>query len=263
VTAAALNFRHVDGFQAILRPFAEQRHKNVIQLFAGASMAFHVLIVEDDARIAKGLEAQLGRFGHRCTSVDTGFKALMAVAGDAFDAVILDRILPRVDGLGLLRRLRAAGFTLPILMMSALGQPSLAVDMLDAGADDYVAMPVDADELNARVNALVRARHWSKDDSDTLRAGAIVVSPARHRAWRDGRPLELPRTEFRLLTEFVRDAGSVLTRPVLLERLWSDGSEPATNIVDTYVKRLRRKLADGGGDDPIVTVRGVGYMLRG
>ncbi|CAN5256655.1 response regulator transcription factor [soil metagenome] len=225
-------------------------------------MTLNVLIVENDAEVAKGLEAQLGGFGHRCTSVDNGIKALAAVAGEAFDAVILDRILPRIDGIGLLRRLRSAGFTLPILMMSVLGQPSQAVDMLDAGADDYVAMPVDADELNARVNALVRARYWSRDDSDTLRAGSIIVSPAQHRAWRDGRPLDLPRTEFRLLTEFVRDAGSVLTRRTLLERLWSEGSEPAANIVDTYVKRLRRKLMEGGEDDPLVTLRGVGYMLR-
>lgn len=225
-------------------------------------MTFSLLIVEDDAEVAKMLEAQLGTFGHRCTIVENGHIALATIADDAFDAVILDRVMPVMDGMTFLRNLRSAGHKVPVLMLTALGQSVQKVEGLDAGADDYVVKPVDAIELNARIQALVRARHWSGEDSDTIRAGDIVVSPTKHRAWRDGRSLDLPKTELKLLTELTRHAGSVLTRPMLLERVWNYGFEPATNIVDTYVKRLRRKLTEAGEDDPITTLRGVGYMLR-
>lgn len=225
-------------------------------------VALNILIVEDDQDLAETLEAQMQDFGHRSTIVDNGHKALAALAVDAFDIVILDRIMPVMDGVTALQNLRAANMTVPVLMLTAFGKANQKVEGLEAGADDYVVKPIDALELNARINALVRARQWSSQDTDTIRAGDIVVSPAKYRAWRDGRPLDLPSTELRLLTELARNAGAVLTRPMLLEKVWNYDFEPTTNIVDTYIKRLRKKLTEDGGDDPISTLRGVGYMLK-
>ncbi|HEX7822310.1 MAG TPA: response regulator transcription factor [Sphingobium sp.] len=226
-------------------------------------MALTVLIVEDDADLAETLTAQMDGFGHRSLAVDNGHKALAAVRDDAFDIVILDRVMPVMDGITTLRHLRANGVNLPVLMLTAFGKSGQKVEGLEAGADDYVVKPIDALELNARLHALVRARQWSTlEDDDTIRVGEIVVSPSKYRAWRDGQPLDLPKTELKLLTELARHAGSVLTRPMLLERVWNYDFEPTTNIVDTYIKRLRKKLIENGGDDPISTLRGVGYMLR-
>lgn len=225
-------------------------------------MTLNVLIVEDDADLAESLEEQLGGFGHRTTSVDNGHKAMAAIASDAFDVVILDRIMPIMDGIAFLQHLRGAGHKIPVIMLTAFGKANQKVEGLEAGADDYVVKPIDTLELNARLNALVRARQWTGDDSDTIRAGSIVVSPTKHRAWRDGRALDLPKTELKLLTELARNAGSVMTRPMLLERVWNYDFEPATNIVETYIKRLRKKLTEEGEDDPIATLRGVGYMLK-
>lgn len=225
-------------------------------------MTLNVLIVEDDRDLARTMAAQMEDFGHRSTLVDNGQRALAAVSDDAFDVVILDRVMPVMDGVTVLRNLRAAHVNLPVLMLTAFGKANQKVEGLEAGADDYVVKPVDAMELNARLHALVRARQWSNDDSDTIRAGDILVSPTRYRAWRDGTSLDLPHTELRLLSELARHAGSVLTRPMLLEKVWNYDFEPTTNIVDTYIKRLRKKLMEHGGDDPISTLRGVGYMLR-
>nr|ART40476.1 K109 [uncultured bacterium] len=226
------------------------------------SGAFDLLIVEDDAPLADLLAKQMAAFGHRATIVHDGREALVTVASQAFDIVILDRILPVVDGIAVLQRLREAGVTAPIVMLTALGQSISKVEGLNAGADDYLVKPVDPDELNARLHALARARRWDSDEGDTLRSGDIIVSPTKFRAWRAGKDLDLPNIEFKLLAEFVRNAGSVLTRPMLLERVWRYDFEPTTNIVEAYIRRLRIKLTAHGQDDPIVTMRGVGYMLR-
>lgn len=224
--------------------------------------SFQLLLVEDDETIATLLSKQLAAFGHQTVIAADGRKALDDVVNRAFDIIILDRILPGIDGISLLERLRAAGIGVPILMLTALGQSVNKVEGLNAGADDYLVKPVDANELNARLHALHRARRWKKDDGDTLSAGDIVLSPTKFRAWRAGKALDLPNIEFKLLTEFVRNPGTMLTRPMLLERVWQYDFEPATNIVEAHIRRLRLKLTEHGGQDPIVTMRGVGYMLR-
>jgi two-component system OmpR family response regulator len=226
------------------------------------SPAFKLLIVEDDDSLALLLSKQMAYFGHQPSIASNGREALDMLASQAFDVIILDRILPGMDGISVLERLRDAGVTMPILMLTALGQSSNKVEGLNAGADDYLVKPVDPNELNARLHALHRARHWKKDEGDTLRSGDIVVSPTKFRAWRAGKALDLPNIEFKLLTEFVRNAGTMLTRPMLLDRVWQYDFEPATNIVEAHIRRLRIKLTEHGGDDPIATVRGVGYMLR-
>ena len=221
----------------------------------------NLLLVEDDVESAAQLATALRATDHDVTVAHDGRAALQAVADASFDAIILDCMLPEIDGLSVVRQLRAREQRLPVLMLSALGRSLEKVDGLNAGADDYVVKPTPAAEIDARLRALVRARGWTGDTTDTVRAGDLRVSPGQHRAWRGDRALDLTRLEFRLLSELVRHAGSYLTRAMLLERVWGYDFEPATNIVDVHVRSLRRKLTQAGGDDPIVTKRGVGYML--
>ncbi len=223
----------------------------------------NILLVDDDTEFTESLAGELDGFGHRSSIAADGRAALEAIDQDAFDAVVLDRMMPRVDGIALLERLRADARTIPVIMLSALGQSDDKIVGLGAGADDYVVKPIAAAELHARLQAVVRGRQWMRETTDTLRAGDIVVSPTRFRAWRGDEPIDLANLELKLLAEFVRNAGSVLTRQMLIERVWGYDFEPDTNLVDVYVRRLRQKLTAHGGDDPIATMRGVGYMLRG
>lgn len=227
-------------------------------------VSLHLLIVEDDEALALQLAEQLRLIGHSAVIMPNGRSAMEAVAGTQFDAIILDRILPGMDGIAVLRSLRDNNILTPVIMMTALGQSRQKIEGLDSGADDYVVKPVDPAELNARLQALVRARGWVERGSDeTLRAGDLLVSPTKHCAWRNGKVLNLQKIEFKLLTELVRNADSTVTRAMLLERVWNYDFEPATNIVEAYIRRLRIKLTEFGDDDPIRTIRGVGYMLRG
>ncbi|MEG3085246.1 response regulator transcription factor [Sphingomonas sp. PB2P12] len=226
-------------------------------------MSLNVLLVEDDAVFARGMAEELRGFGHRITVAPNGRDALAAVDSEPFDAVVLDRMLPKVDGISVLERLRGGNITLPVIMLTALGRSVEKVEGLQAGADDYVVKPIDAAELDARLGAVVRGRGWTGGSADTIRAGDITVSPTKFRAWRDGIALDLGRLEFKLLSEFVANADAVLTRAMLVERVWGYDFAPTTNIVDVYVRHLRVKLTAAGGEDPILTVRGVGYLLRG
>lgn len=223
----------------------------------------NLLLVEDDADYAATTAAALRGFDHRVTIAGDGRAALSAVECESFDAMILDRMLPHIDGLSVLERLRGGKATLPVIMLSARGQSDDKVDGLVAGADDYVVKPVDAAELNARLHALLRGRGFAQGGDDTLSAGDITVSPSRFRAWRAGQPVDLVKLELKLLLELVRHADTVMTRAMLVEKVWGYEFEPETNLVDVYIRRLRLKLTADGGSDPIVTMRGVGYMLKG
>ncbi len=226
-------------------------------------MSLNLLLVEDDAVFAQAMAEELRGLDHRVTVAIDGREALAAVDSAPFDAVVLDRMLPKVDGMSVLARLRGGNMTVPVIMLTALGRSVEKVEGLEAGADDYVVKPVAAAELSARLAAIVRGRGWTGGSADTIRAGDIVVSPTKFRAWRDGTALDLGKLEFKLLAEFVANADAVLTRAMLVERVWGYDFAPTTNIVDVYVRHLRVKLTAAGGEDPIATVRGVGYMLRG
>lgn len=228
-----------------------------------ADTPLRILLVEDDIDLARSLAAELGGFGHEIVVVGDGRAALNAMIDDTFDAVILDRLLPGIDGIDILERLRGQNVTVPIIMLTALVRSDEKVEGLVAGADDYVAKPVTAAELEARVRALLRGRQWTTRDADTIRAGDIVVSPTKFRAWRNGKVIDMPTVEFELLAELARNADAVMTRTMLLERVWGYDFNPDARIVDTYIRRLRGKLTADGSDDPITTVRGVGYSLRG
>ena len=226
-------------------------------------MGMKLLLVEDDQVLAAGLVEQLQAFEHQVVHVVDGRQGLRALDDDHFDAVILDWMLPRLDGVSVLTTLRARDVTTPIIMLSALGQSAEKVRGLEAGADDYVVKPVAASELHARLGAVLRARKWARGGSGMLRAGDILVSPEKFRAWRNGKAIDLSHLELNLLAELARNVDTVLTRAMLLERVWGYDFEPSTNIVDVFIRRLRVKLTAAGGDDPIATLRGVGYLLRG
>lgn len=227
-------------------------------------MSLNLLIIEDDEDLATQLREQLSLFGHDSTIVGDGRRANQIVGSKHFDAIILDRILPMTDGVTLLKSFREHNILTPVIVMTALGQSRQKVEGLESGADDYVVKPVDPAELNARIQALVRARGWTDKGADeTLRAGDLVVSPSRHSAWRDGQALRLQKTEFKVLVELIRHTGVPVTRAMLLERVWNYDFEPTTNLVEAHIRRLRIKLMEFGGDDPIVTIRGLGYMIRG
>ncbi|SES09740.1 DNA-binding response regulator, OmpR family, contains REC and winged-helix (wHTH) domain [Sphingobium sp. YR768] len=224
-------------------------------------MSLHILLVEDDKPLQRQLVEQLSQYGHEVATADDGPGALAIVGLHAFDIIILDWMIPSIDGITVLRQLREGGMHVPVLMLTALGQVYDKVEGFNAGADDYVVKPVDPMELNARLHALLRARRINEQPSDTISAGDIVISPSRLRAWRSGRPLILSQTEFKLLLELSRNAGSVVTRPMLIERIWGHDFMPTTNIVDAHIRHLRVKLLEHG-DDPISTQRGMGYLLR-
>ena len=222
----------------------------------------NLLLIEDDAVFAEALSAELRTFGHSVTAVGDGRSALQAFDSERYDAAVLDWMLPQLDGVSVLQRMRRDGTTIPVIMLSARGQSADKIEGLEAGADDYVTKPVAGEELHARLNALVRGRGWQAGESETLRAGDIVVSPAKFRAWRDGKPLDLAVLELNLLAELVRNADAVVTRAMLWERVWHYDFAPSANVIQAHICRLRNHLTAHGGDDPIVTMRGVGYMLR-
>ncbi|WP_294049558.1 response regulator transcription factor [Sphingomonas sp.] len=221
-----------------------------------------LLLVEDDEPLRRLLTDQLRERGYAVQSVADGRAAIAAIGDDPFDIVILDRMLPFVDGVDVLRWLREQEVMTPVILLTALGRLPERVEGLEAGADDYVVKPFETDELHARIRALLRRRQANGTDSATVTAGDVTVSVARHRVTRAGQPIELHKTEIKLLAELVREAGTVLTRPLLLERVWGYDFVPTTNIVDAYIRRLRQRLELPGLPDPIVTVRGVGYMFR-
>ena len=219
-----------------------------------------LLLIEDDPLIAGELDRSLGALGHDCTSCATGAGAIGAVAEGTFDAIILDRMLPDVTGTGLLRHLRDQGPVPPVLMLSALGSAREKVEGLNAGADDYLAKPYDIGELDARLAALVRRGPQARGDVISLSIGQLRLDGAAHRVCFGERWAHLNRVEFSLLLFLMRHADRLVTRAMLLEGVWSYSFQPATNLVDSNISRLRRRLLDLDCD-PIVTRRGEGYVM--
>jgi two-component system response regulator MprA len=216
-----------------------------------------ILVVEDDARLAATLERVLVAEGHRVEVAGDGLQALRCSREQPFDLVVLDIMLPSLDGIGVCQRLRAVSAQVPILLLTALGGTDERVKGLDAGADDYLVKPFAYEELLARVRALLR-RSGPHDD---LRFADLLLEPGSHGAWRGKRPMTLTTTEFELLQHFMRHPRQVLTREQLLQEVWKDEPE-SDNVVAVYVGYLRQKLEDGGEPRLLHTVRGAGYALR-
>jgi len=226
----------------------------------GGSPAGRVLVVDDDAAIRRSLVRGLRLRGFTVTEADDGATALDTLGRTPPDILVLDISMPGVDGIEVCRTLRADGSDLPVLVLSALDEVADRVAGLQAGADDYLVKPFALEELVLRLHALLRRRPPRPDDR--VRACGLVLDPAARSATRDGDPLDLTRREFELLEVLARNAGLVLTRDQLLDRVWGYDFDVRTDAVDTFVSYLRRKLEAGGRPRILHTVRGVGFVLR-
>lgn len=221
-----------------------------------------ILVIEDDREAGSYLEKSLSEAGHNAHLAqdgDTGFA--IAETGD-YDVLVVDRMLPKRDGLSVIAGLRARGITTPVLILSALGEVDDRVTGLKAGGDDYLTKPYAFRELLARVEVL--SRRSSNPGSETVyRIGDLELDRLSHSAKRAGREITLQPREFRLLEYLMRHAGQVVTRTMLLENVWEYHFDPQTNVIDVHVSRLRSKI-EKGFDKPILhTIRGAGYMLKG
>lgn len=219
-----------------------------------------ILIAEDDTETAEFVQRGLEQLGHNPVVAATGLDALHLLSTEQFDVAVIDRMLPELDGLSVVRRARTAGIELPVLLLTALGRIDDRVTGLEAGADDYLVKPFAFSEFAARVNALARRRPLQPELTRLEQAG-IHMDLLKRQVIRDGSAVQLQPREFRLLEELMREGGKVVTRTMLLERVWNYHFDPQTNIVETHISRLRSKLNEGGKSDPIETVRGVGYRF--
>jgi len=220
-----------------------------------------ILVVDDERAVRESLRRALELEGYEIELAEDGSQALGRLAsGQQPDALILDVLMPGVDGLEVCRRLRRAGSRVPVLMLTARDEVTDRVAGLDAGADDYVVKPFALAELLARVRALLRR---SADEAvDVLRFGDLELDPATREVRRDGDPIELTRTEFALLELFLLNPRQVLTRSIIFERVWGYDFGFGSNSLDVYIGYLRRKTEAGGKPRLIQTIRGVGYALR-
>ncbi|HTA32600.1 MAG TPA: response regulator transcription factor [Solirubrobacteraceae bacterium] len=220
-----------------------------------------LLVVDDDPSVREALALVLDLNGFEVTTAIDGREAIRTLAIDSPDAVILDVLMPGLDGLEVCRRLRATGNRTPVLMLTARSEVSERVAGLEAGADDYLAKPFAREELIARLRALLRRTGWEGDEQ-LLRFEDLELDPLAHEARRDGRLLELTRTEFLLLELLMRHPRQVLTRATIFDRVWGYDFGPASNSLEVYVGYLRRKTEADGQPRLVHTVRGVGYVLR-
>ena len=218
-----------------------------------------ILVVEDETRLAKLLQAALREEGHGVDVVHSGEDALAWLQPDAHDAVVLDIMLPGLDGLAVCRQVRQRHIQVPILLLTARDAVPDRVAGLDAGADDYLVKPFALTELLARLRALVRRPAGTH--APVLEAGTLRLDPATRQAWRGDVPVTLSNKEFRVLEYLMRNAGQVLTRDMIADHVWNYDFAGGTNVIDVHIRSLRRKLGLGT-DDVIETVRGAGYRVR-
>lgn len=219
----------------------------------------HVLVADDDEAVRRSLTHALTREGYDVSVASDGLRALEAASGGRQDAVVLDIMMPGLDGLEVCRRLRAAGDRTPILMLTARDLVGDRVAGLDAGADDYLVKPFALEELRARLRALLRR---SAPAQGLLRYADLELDPAACRAVRGGRTLDLTRTEYTLLKVFLRNPNRVLSREVIFNSVWGYDFGPSSNALWVYVSYLRAKMEAGGEPRLVQTVRGLGYVLR-
>jgi two-component system OmpR family response regulator len=224
-------------------------------------LPMRVLLVEDDDETAKYIERGLTEMGHAVARAADGRDGLNLALTEAFEVIVLDRMIPRIEGVDVVRRLRAAGIDTSILLLTAKGGVADRVEGLKAGADDYVVKPFSFSELVARLEALTR-RLPPIGQITCLEVGDVRMELLRREVTRAGKVLMLQPREFSMLELLMRQCGNVVTRTMFLEHVWGCDFDPQTNIVDSNLSRLRSKLCDGYSDDPIETVRGAGYRMR-
>lgn len=221
-----------------------------------------LLLLEDDDAMREHLEKLLRAAGHVVDTCTTGRESIFLASGCDYTVLVLDRMVPLVDGLASLRALRAAGITTPTLFLTAMDGIDDRVEGLDAGADDYLVKPFAATELLARINALAR-RPPVNAASTILRVADLELDLLKRTATRAGQRLDLQAQEFKLLEYLMRHAGQIVTRTMLLENVWSFHFDPRTNVIESHISRLRAKIGRGSEVELIQTVRGAGYRIDG
>jgi two-component system, OmpR family, response regulator len=218
-----------------------------------------ILLIEDDETTAAYIEKGLRQAGHDVDRTTDGRDGFTKATSTNYDAAVVDRMLPGLDGLGLVKALRATGKSIPVLILTALGAIDDRVAGLEAGADDYLTKPFAFPELMARLSALARRSPMS--EPTTLQVGDLVMDFVRRTVHRDGRAIALLPREFKLLKILMRNRGRLVTRTMLLERVWDFRFDPKTSVVETHMSRLRAKLDRPFADAMIRTERGMGYIL--
>jgi len=226
-------------------------------------MTRKILIVEDDVSTAGYLAKGLGEAGFAVETCGDGRDGLFLASEGIFDLIIADRMLPGLNGLAMIGAIRAAGIRTPTLILSALATVDDRVDGLRAGADDYLVKPFSFAELSARIEALLRRADRVASEAQTTRltVGDLEIDLLARTVARDGRPIALGAREFNLLEFLARHAGQVVTRTMMLEKIWNYHFDPGSNVVDVHIGRLRRKIEEGFATPILHTVRGAGYRL--
>lgn len=222
-----------------------------------------ILVVEDDAAAADYLAKGLAEAGHAVEVAGDGREGLFLASEGIFDLIVADRMLPGIDGVAMVSAIRAAGIATPVLMLTALASVDDRVDGLRAGADDYLCKPFSFAELSARIEALLRRadRAAGEPQRTRLAVGDLEIDLLARTVSRAGRIIPLGAREFSLLEFLARHAGQVVTRTMMLEKIWNYHFDPGSNVVDVHIGRLRRKLEDGFATPILHTVRGAGYKL--
>ena len=220
-----------------------------------------ILLVEDDPHTAGFIAKGLKEDGHSVDQADNGKDGLFLATTETYDAIVLDRMLPQLDGMTVLRTLRGASNRTPALLLTALGEVEHRVEGLRAGADDYLVKPFAYAELSARLDSLARRGTGGSGEPTRLRVEDLELDLLKREAVRGGKTIELQPREFRLLEYLMRQAGRVVTRTMLLEAVWDYHFDPQTNVIDVHISRLRQKIDHGFATPLLHTVRGAGYRL--
>lgn len=219
-----------------------------------------ILFVEDDLEAAAYLQRALKEAGHNVSHASDGVSGLHLAQTEEFDILILDRMLPKLDGLSLLKQIREAGDNTPSLILSALGEVDDRVEGLRSGGDDYLTKPYAFSELLARIEVLAK-RSGSAEQETMLKVGDLELDRLSHTVFRDGKKILLQPREFRLLAYLMQNAGKVVTRTMLLEKVWDYHFDPQTNVIDVHISRLRGKIDKDFDTQLLQTIRGAGYKL--
>jgi len=221
----------------------------------------HILLVEDDNETSEYVARGLREEGHLVDLAENGLDGLHQASEITYDLLVVDRMIPDLDGIAMVRSLRAAGMNAPVLFLTALGAVADRVQGLEAGGDDYLVKPFSFAELRARINALAR-RPPLREEETVLQVADLRLDRLSRSATRGGETLDLQPREFQLLEYLMLHAGRVVTRTMLLEQIWGFHFNPGSNIVDTHISRIRNKIDRGEGPSLIQTMRGAGYMMR-
>ena len=219
-----------------------------------------ILAIEDDATVASFLKKKLGADGHSVDHAGDGHEGLQLASANDYEVMIIDQMLPKVDGLTVIQTVRSGGNQTPVLILSALGEVDDKVRGLKAGGDDYLVKPFAYAELMARIESLVR--FTSQEERTSLEIAGLKMDLLSREVSCDGQDIDLKPREFLLLEYLMRHAGQIVTRTMLLEAIWDYHFDPQTNVIDVHISRLRQKI-DRAFDQPLIhTIRGVGYVLR-